>query len=688
MAEEQTTKRDKRADEKLLAEAKKRFQVCEEYESVNRSAALDDLVFLSGEQWPKEALAERNREGRPALVINRVDQFVLHIANAMRQNRVSAKVFPVDSLGDPDTAEVLQGMLRGIEQNALAPADIAYDTAAFYAVAIGFGFFRNETAFCDPMSFDQELRVGRIKNPFQVYLDPSHQLPTGADSKFGFEFEDFSRDEYEAQFPDSELADLRDWASTGDTPPDWLEDNGCRVLTYYKIDYEKACLVQLMDGTTAIRGKIPNGKRVAKDPVGNPIERDTLIPTVRCYKLNAVEVLEETIWPGPCIPLVKVTGSELNVDGKDILKGIVRNLKDAQRQYNYMITAQTEGIDTSKSPIIAEAGDIEGFEPDWENAGKKKLLQRNGKRTDGTPAEKPYRLEPNPSIPAMTEARLMAADDLKALTGVYDAALGQKSNETSGLAIENRQSQTDTANFHYSDNLTRSIAQSTKNLLEAIPVYYDAPRMVRIVGEDLTNKVVWLNKQYNDEKTGESYHYQTKVGKYDVVCSAGPSFPTLRAQKSAQMVELVRNYPALMDLAGDLVMKSLDVPYAMEISERMKKRLPPEMQDGEGKPQVPPEVMAKMQQLAQQLQAMDALNQQLMAKNSDNAQKMQLAEFDRQTKLMLVEKKAEEDAQLAVLKAEIGAVNAKQEAMLTLMQQHFAPKPEPAAQPAAEPVAQ
>jgi hypothetical protein len=278
----------------------------------------------------------------------------------------------------------------------------------------------------------------------------------------------------------------------------------------------------------------------------------------------------------------------------------------------------------------------------------------------------------------MAEARLMAADDLKALTSIYDSALGQRSNETSGKAIQNRQAQTDTANFHYQDNLTRSIAASTKDLLEAIPTYYDTERMVRIVGEDMTQKVVWLNKQYNDEKSGESYHYKTTVGKYDVVCSAGPSFATLRAEKSAQMVELIRNFPAIMEIAGDLVLKSLDVPYAMELSERFKKRLPPEMQDGGQKQEVPPEVMAKMQQLSQELQAMDALNKELMAKNSDNAQKLELAKFDRETKLMLVEKKAEEDAQLAVLKAEIehGHTRSRRHAG-KLMHEHFKPKPEP-----------
>jgi hypothetical protein len=276
--------------------------------------------------------ARARARGTAGLVINRLDQFVLHVANGQRQNRVSGKVFPVDSLGDPDTADVLGGMIRGIEQNAISPADIAYDTAAFYAVAIGFGYWRRVADFCDPMSMYQELKVERIRNPFQVYLDPAHQLPTGADARFGFYFEDFSRDEYEAEFPDSELADLKDWTSTGDTPEDWVDTDGCRVLTYYTLEVERETLVLLTNRETAIRGQIPKGARVAKDADGNPIERETLIPTWHCYKLNAVEILEETTWAGCFVPLTKVTGSELNVGGKNIFKGIIRNLKDAQRQ--------------------------------------------------------------------------------------------------------------------------------------------------------------------------------------------------------------------------------------------------------------------------------------------------------------------------------------------------------------------
>jgi hypothetical protein len=45
-----------------------------------------------------------------------------------------------------------------------------------------------------------------------------------------------------------------------------------------------------------------------------------------------------------------------------------------------------------------------------------------------------------------------AADDIKSVTGQYNASLGQTSNERSGKAILARQRESDTGTYHYVDN--------------------------------------------------------------------------------------------------------------------------------------------------------------------------------------------------------------------------------------------
>lgn len=666
---------ERRADEAVISEAMDRFKLCEEAEHDIRAAALDDLEFLAGDQWPIYAKRERERDRRPMLVVNRLDQFVQHITNAQRQNRVSSKVIPVDDRADIDTAEVRQGLIRHIEYNSRA--DYAYDTAEFYAVAMGWGGWRLDRRYCHPRTHDQDIIIRRIRNPFQMYLDPSHEEPDGLDSEFGFLMADFTKQEYQRTFPDSDLASARDWQSLGDHPADWLKDDGVRVVEYFYKKYrrDKVLLLRGPGGmmemlASEIPQELTRGWSVAR-------ERETQIPTINICKLNAVEVLEKSTWPGQHINLVKVTGHELDLNGRLILKGIVRNLKDAQRQYNFMLSAQTEAIDASKGQVVVSEGQLENHEAEWAELSKRKLLVYKDTSVEGKPAPQPTRLPANVSIPAMTEARLLAAEDLKALTGVYDAALGARSNEQSGKAIISRQQQTDTANFHFPDNLTRSIGHSARMINDAMPSVYDGARVVRIIGEDDSHKVVKINQEFDEG--GEKRNYDFSVGKYDVIATAGPSFQS-RRQEGAQLLIQLAQTPAgaaLMTAAPDLVMKTLDIPYAQEISDRLKKTLPPNLQDQEedGAEKVPPQVQQRLAALMQQhevlTQALNAATQKLETDGvkAESQERIEAAKrLLEQRKLDIEERKL--DIELAKIESNeaIKALELKIETLMAQMQ--------------------
>ncbi len=596
-------------EEQIITEAKKRFQDCVDRESEIRQKALNDLEFLDGKQWTDIALRERARDERPALVVNRLNQFVLHISNAQKQNRVSAKVAAVDDSADPDTAEVIQGIIRNIEYNS--HGTLAYDTAEFYAVAAGFGYFGHEAVYTDPLSFEQELRLRRFENPFQVYIGP-HTLPDGSDAEYGFVFTDMTREEFAEEYPNAgKPPTMEEWSSIGDAR-EWIRDNQVRVVEYSRKRYEPDTLVKLVDGSAKLKSQLAEGEEafIAKDENGDPIERETRICVLERYKLNAIELLEETVWPIDSVPIVKVTGQELTVNGKLRLKGIVRDLYDAQRQYNLMLSAQTEAVDSSKGPVVMYEGQEEGHEDEWSDLNRKKILRVNPTTVDGKPAPLPSRLPPNMSIPAMTEARAMASDDLKALTGIYDAALGARSNETSGRGILARQQQTETANFHFQDNLLISISHSCRMLVNLIPHFYDTPRAIRIVGEDESQKVVKINQYFMEGK--EQKKYDLTVGKYDVVCTAGPSFQTRRQEGAQFWTQLASKVPMVMQVAPDLIAKMLDMPYSQEMAERFKKMLPPQLQDQAEQEKVPPAAAQKIAQLSQMVEAM---TKELNAKN-------------------------------------------------------------------------
>lgn len=593
--------KDDSSDEKLLEIAKKRFALAVEAEHEIRIAALDDLKFSAGEQWPDQVKAERDRDRRPCLVINRLPQFIRQVTNDQRQNRPAIRVSPVDDKADVETAKVFQGLIRHIE--TASNADTAYDTAFDSTARAGFGFFRIVTEFCDPFSFDQDIRIKRVPDRFSVYLDPSYQEPDGSDANWGFVFENMSREEFEAQYPKAELASMSDWSSTGDSNADWVKKDQVRVAEYFTREWRELTICQVEIGEdepfVIEKSKIPEGV-----PYEILNERKTLVPSIKWYKLNGVEILERTDWPGKWIPIIPVLGEELIIDGKRVLSGIVRHAKDPQRMYNYWKSSETETIALApRAPWVGAEGQFAGHESQWKTANTRNhaFLQYKPISIGGQPLGAPQRNVFEPPVQAITQASMFAADDLKATTGIYDAAMGNQSNEKSGVAIQRRAAQSQTSNFHLVDNLSKSIRHGGRIVVDLIPHIYDTARAARIIGEDGSEDIVRLNEIF--EHKGKPTQYQLNVGKYDVTVDTGPSFETKRQEAVAVIGELIRGNPQIMQAAGDLFVGNMDIPAAKEIAARLKKMIPPGIADDENGPQpLPPEAQAQMGQMSQMLE--------------------------------------------------------------------------------------
>ncbi len=606
-----------KSDEEILEEALARFKLVEEAESDIRKLSLEDMRFAAGDQWDEEIKNARALQKRPCLTINKLPQQIRQVTNDQRQNRPSIKVHAVDDHADPKTAKVLQGLVRHIEYNS--SADSAYDTGFEGAVRGGRGFWRVITAYTDPMSFDQDILIKRVLNPLSVYLDPHLKEPDSSDSAWGFVIESLSKDEFKAAFPKADLSKQSDWESFGNSAPGWMSKDSARVAEYFYRTYKTETIVQLSDGSIVpkkmLPPMLPEGVTVVK-------ERNTQVPTIKWCKISATEILEKTDWPGKYIPIVPVYGEELDLDGERILKGIVRDAKDPQRMLNVWKSAETEVIAlTPKAPFIAAKGQIEGFEADWETANTHahSVLEYNPISINGTPMPPPQRQSFEPAVQAITQAAMLAADDIKGATGIYDASLGNRSNETSGVAIQRRNMQSQTGNFHFVDNLARAQKYTGRIIIDLLPHIYDSARIARTIGEDGEQKLVKLNQPTDElDDEGQPVIHDLSIGKYDVTVDSGPSFASKRQEATAFMQEMVKSYPATMQIAGDLVMKSMDVPGAQELGERFKKTLAPGLADEpkEGEQKIPPQVQAQIEQMNQMID-------QLTAKTNEQADTIQ-----------------------------------------------------------------
>lgn len=588
------------SDEEILRVARERFQLAVDAETENRIHALDDLKFRAGQQWPDDVKRAREQDRRPCLTINRLPQFVRQVTNDQRQNRPSIKVNPVDDHADVDTAKVLQGLIRHIEYNS--NADVAYDTAFEAAVNKGLGYFRIITDYCDPSSFDQEIFIKRIRDSFSVYLDPNYQEPDGSDANWGFVFEDISSDDYKAEFKDSEMASMTDWEALGDQSPGWAGKSSCRIAEYFYKTFKEVTLIQLSDKSVIEKDKLPEH---LPEGVSIVAERQTTLPAIKWCKINAVEILEKTDWPGQWIPIIPILGDEIIIEGKRYLEGIIRHAKDPQRMYNYWASSETETIALApRAPFIGAEGQFEGHEAQWKmaNTTNQAYLEYKDKSLSGLPQGPPQRNVYEPPVQAITAARMQSSEDLKATTGIYDASLGNRSNEVSGTAIQRRNNQAQTNNFHYIDNLSRSQRHGGRILIDLIPHVYDTARAVRVLGEDGQAEIVAINQVFQEQ--GQNKIYDFSIGKYDVVIGTGPNYATKRQESVAAMLDFIKAMPQQATAISDLMVRNMDWPGADIIADRLKKMLPPGIaeSDDKNKPPIPPEAQQQMQQMDQMIQ--------------------------------------------------------------------------------------
>ena len=620
----------KNGSQDVLALARSRMNMAIGALSESRENEIDDLRFYAGSpdnqwQWPADVLATRGAvqgqtiNSRPCLTINKLPQHVHQVTNDMRQNRPGAKVIPVDDKADVKVAEIFNGMIRHIEY--ISDADVAYDTACENQVAYGEGYFRLLTDYCNPDSFEQDIKIGRIRNSFSVYMDPAIQDPTGADAKWCFVTEDIEKDEFHRLYPNAAPITTLQSLGIGDQNlTQWLNENTIRIADYYYIDYDTKTLHLYPGNVTAYAGSRED--KAYKEMYGAPKKtRRVQIPVVKYCKINGYEILEENVWAGQWIPVIRVIGNEFEVDGRLYVSGLVRNAKDAQRMYNYWVSQEAEMLALApKAPFIGYGGQFEGYEDKWKTANTSNwpYLEVNPDVTDGSGAilPLPQRAQPPMASSGLLQAKSGAAEDIKSTTGQYNASLGMGSNERSGKAILARQKEGDVGTYHYGDNLARGVRHVARQLVDLIPKIYDTERIARIIGEDGETQMVKINpeqpqpvKEIVDE-TGIVIEkiYNPGVGKYDVVAATGPGYATKRQEALEAMAQLLQGNPELWKVAGDLFVKNMDWPGAQEMAKRFAKTIDPKIMEDNDKS---PELQAAEQQIQAMGQEMEQMHQMI-----------------------------------------------------------------------------
>jgi hypothetical protein len=620
-------------DESIIDEAKDFLKLCNDADTMNRQEALEDLKFVSGgDQWPVDLQNSRNLESRPVLTINKLDGYCRQVTNQQRQQRPRIKVHPTNTQADVKTAQIVEGICRHIEINS--NADNAYDTAFDHAVRMGWGYWRVTTDYVKQDSFDQEIFIEAIQNPFTVYFDPNSEAVDGSDADRCLITTMMSKAKFRELYPNCDDGSSFTQRGTGDSQSEWITKEDIRIAEYFYTVREPAKLVKLSDGTQGFMDKDMKD-RMALAGLTVVDERSSYKKVIKWKKLTAIEVIEERDWPGSYIPVIPVYGRHIVIGDKRKKFGMVRHAKDAQRMYNFWQTTITESVALApKAKWLMAEGQDEGHETEWAAANIKSFPLLRYKQTDidGQPAPPPQRLQPEPPPTGVMAAAQGINQDIATLMGIFDPSQ-QLPGNISGKALNGQQQQVDLTNFDFYDNLTKSIAQTGTIILDLIPKIYDSQRVMRIIGDDGKPDLVNINEPKQDAQGVYTIMHDMTVGEYDVVMDTGPGYNSKRQEAVDAMTNIMKVDPTLMQQAGDLIFRNMDFPGADIIADRLAAANP--MAQIDEKSPVPPQVQMQLKANQAQMQQMQQTIQQMQQMIKDRTDVEQVKQ-DAETKRVLI----------------------------------------------------
>lgn len=627
----------------ILKEARERFRRAEAWEKTFRSNFKNDVRFAEADayndwQWSDDAKEMRGK--RPRLTINRVRQHNLDILNDARQSRVAIQVRPLRGGASYASAMVLGGVIRHIEY--ISNAESAYQAALKFAVQGGIGYIRLVTDYVGDDSFDQEIYIRgyfRADDVMMILLDPDIKEFDGSDGKFGFVFTDMPREEFDR---DKRYAKYKNTSASTEIAPDesWGQGDKVKIAEYFRAVPQEESIYTYVDPvsgeqTTKTSAEMKDELLQAVIDTEGFAERTVINTRVEHFKIIGDNIVEENVWPGKYIPLIRCVGEETVIDGQLDRKGHTRALIDSQRMFNYNASAAVEyGALQSKSPYMLPGAAMEGFEQYWNNANVENYsaLPYRHMDDDGKPIPKPERAQPPMAAPVFMQGMRDAIEQMYLASGQNQADFGQPGNEKSGVAIQQRQRQGDNATYHYLDHQASMVRLCGKQLLDLIAKVYDTARMVKYrddAGKESDVKVdpdapVPHQMQKGEPGEPDQVVLNPTKGVYDVQADVGPAFATRRQEAFNAFSQLLSSNKELVSVVGDIWMRFADIPGAEEAAERLKRMIPKQaLEDGPS-----PDLMAAQEQIQALTAMLEKLTMKLENREDEGAHKQEKNAID------------------------------------------------------------
>lgn len=637
-------------EREIVGSIKRKFRRWQRFEGGFVAQYKADVRFVNGDsvnKWQWDDAITQERGDRPTLTVNITRVHCALVVNEMRRSPPSIMIKPTGLGATGDSAKTIGGLVREIQRASRAVQ--IYVNGGRSAVHGGVGYWRVITEWASPRAFVQNIRVRSVQDATKAGLDVNAKEPNGRDANWGFVYEDVPNDEVEELYPEipEDLVGVQnnvvvaDWGDLS-----WRLDKTTRVAEWYDREHYQDELVGYYDEgeeKTEFASKInPETLRQLKTM---PLTRVRPVTRSRImwYKVVGDRIVDHKEVPGEYIPIVRVIGEEVVVDGVLDRKGLVRNLMDPQRNLNYWLSSGAEQVALQgKQPYIGAKRAFEN-NPQWVDANIKNyayLPFNDWDEDNNRPIQAPQRPRQAEMADAYIKGIQIAEANLRSVSGQHETTEGKEDNAISGRAILARKAQGDVSTYNFGDELANAVEHTGCIILSMMPVVYDTKRMIRIVHEDNSEeevqidpsmKAAYMAQQAEGQENTKNISVNPALGTYDVEAKSGPDFATQREWAVEAMSALLAQNKELWAVIGDLAVKNMDFPGADDMAERIRRTIDPAVR-GEGPTPTEQQLQAQIQQMQQVMQTLVDSLAQAQAKQESTDEKITVDAYNAETK--------------------------------------------------------
>lgn len=621
----------------------------------------EELDFRSGEQWSEEDRALR--EGRPCLTIDKMGKYLDKVEGYFRNNPPQANVKARFNATEDD-AKIIKGYLRSFLASPKTKACI--QTACGHMTTVGYGWIYVNYEKDSPRSFDEYSPVAtRVDDPRSVRIDKSSIEADGSDAAWVSLLRTMPRKTAEDRY-DEELL-----TSFDDVPDEyasqWVKDDQIVVADYWWKEDVDDTLTEITTFDTNQKRRLFS-KELEKLVAGSYTVLRTAAAkrsVVKMVTVTGAGIVDYIEWPGSDLPIIPCYGAQVWCGEYKVYTGLVRKAMDIQRLINYYASATAEVTALApRVPFILAEQQKEGHEAEWDTATVDNFSNLTYKHVDGiaTPQRAQLTSDVSPLLAAITNS----TNDLADVMGIYEASLGQESNQKSGTAIQNASQNSDQVIAIMIDNGRRAVIRMAQVAVNMLPFLATEERTLRYLSEEGEESEIPVNTgspvEVTDVKGIDKSAVDLSSAVFEVVVEEGESYQTRKQESANGGLELLNILPeAQRGAVAAEVVRNLPWPNSKKLSRVLAAMLDPNLRaiiEGDENSKEDPQAIAIMEGMKQEIAQADAESQQKdmqIEELQGILQQLQMAVLstaqDNDTKLQIAAMKNATDLEIAQLEA-------------------------------------